>query len=252
MCHASCMINRFQLVFLARHLEAMIVIHCFLLQSCCCFSNVLDNYCISFWNYFLPYESIFDGGGFLVVGKGWEPVSSSSLPHYLPKVMDYWGIQAFPYHFWEVHRQRAFRSSRWFFCFTFGITGSSHKVVTHKLTSTLKCHPAAWRCHGPVRSLKCWWSEGVWDRSAFFPWTRVWPLSIGIHLHISVLFWGRVHVPVCFSGLYKGFLVTCSRKVKRKSLQIGVFTGRKVGEWKNGGALTSGGVLIPKFVVAPF
>jgi len=64
-----------------------------------------------------------------------------------------------------------------------------------------------------------------------------------------VLFWGRFHVSACFSGLYKSFLVTCSRKVKRKSLQIGVFTGRKGGEWKNKVALTSGTVLIPKFVV---
>lgn len=153
------MINHFQLVSLARHLEAVIVVHYFLLLSCCCFSNVLDRYCISFWNYFLLYEYIFYQGGFWEVGKGWEPNSSSSLPHYLPKFMDYWELplQVFPYRFWAIYSSIGSKSSEmWFFCFTFGIMGSSHKVEIHTLMSPLKCHPAAQRCHGPiVGSLKC-------------------------------------------------------------------------------------------------
>lgn len=104
MCRASCMINHFQLVVLARHLEAMIVIHYFLLLSCCWFSNVLNHYCISFCNYFLPYEQIFHWGGLLSGGERlrtnllFQPTSLFAQGHglLLP-------LQASPYHFWAVY-----------------------------------------------------------------------------------------------------------------------------------------------------
>lgn len=115
----------------------------------------------------------------------------------------------------------------------------------YTLTSPLKCLPAPQGCHRTVvRSRKCWLSEGVWDRNGFIPWTGLWAVSIGSHLHTSVLVWGRTHVPICFSSPDNSFLATCSIKLKRASLQIRGFPGKMGREWKNGVALAHGKVLV--------
>lgn len=125
-------------------------------------------------------------------------------------------------------------------------------MAIHKLMSPLKCHPAARRCHRPVvRSLRCWLSEGIWNTNAIFSLDKGLAFAHRQSSSRLCVVLGRIHVPICFSDLCKSFLVTRSRKLKRKSLQLNVFTGRKGRKWKNGVALTGGKVLIPKFVVAP-
>lgn len=72
--------------------------------------------------------------------------------------MDYGGLplEAFPHHMWATYSSISSNPSEMrFFCFTFGITGSSDKVEIHTLMSPLK------------------WSGNEWKNGVAFPWGKV-------------------------------------------------------------------------------